>query len=87
MVLLGSFLLGELCRASVRTVTTVYRAVSGRPDALPGVVGAIRTLGQLIHDEADPLLCPKCGSKMKIISFVERHQTEVIEKILRHCGL
>jgi hypothetical protein len=24
---------------------------------------------------------------MKIISFIERHQTEVIEKILRHCGL
>jgi hypothetical protein len=24
---------------------------------------------------------------MKIISFIERHQREVIEKILRHCGL
>jgi hypothetical protein len=24
---------------------------------------------------------------MKIIAFLERHQTEVIEKILRHCGL
>jgi hypothetical protein len=36
---------------------------------------------------ADPLLCPKCGSEMKIIAFIERHQTEVIEKILRHCGL
>jgi hypothetical protein len=24
---------------------------------------------------------------MKIISFIEGHQTEVIEKILRHCGL
>jgi len=37
--------------------------------------------------EADPLCCPKCGSEMKIIAFIERHQTEVIEKILRHCGL
>jgi hypothetical protein len=37
--------------------------------------------------EADPLCCPKCGSAMKIISFIERHQTKVIEKILRHCGL
>jgi hypothetical protein len=37
--------------------------------------------------EADPLLCPRCGSEMKIIAFIERHQTEVIEKILRHCGL
>jgi len=24
---------------------------------------------------------------MKIISFIERHQSELMEKILRHCGL
>jgi hypothetical protein len=42
-------LLGELCRAAARTVTTVYRAASGRPDAAPGMVGAIQTFGQLIH--------------------------------------
>ena len=24
---------------------------------------------------------------MKVISFIEQHQPEVIEKILRHCGL
>ena len=42
-------LLGELCRAAARTVITVYRAVSGRPDAVPGMVGAIQTFGQLIH--------------------------------------
>jgi hypothetical protein len=24
---------------------------------------------------------------MRIIAFIARHQTEVIEKILRHCGL
>ena len=35
-------LLGELCRAAARTVITVYRAVSGRPDAVPGMVGAIQ---------------------------------------------
>ncbi len=28
--------------------------------------------------ETDPLLCPKCGGQMKIISFIERHQSEVI---------
>ena len=36
---------------------------------------------------SDPICCPKCGAEMKIIAFIERHQTEVIEKILRHCGL
>ncbi len=37
--------------------------------------------------EIDPLVCPKCGAEMKIISFIERHQSEVIEKILKHSGL
>ena len=36
---------------------------------------------------SDPLCCPKCGAEMKIIAFIERQQTDVIEKILRHCGL
>ena len=41
----------------------------------------------ILGNEVDPLRCPKCAGEMKIISFIERHQREVIEKILRHCGL
>ena len=37
--------------------------------------------------EIDPLSCPKCGAEMKVIAFLERDQSGVIEKILRHCGL
>ena len=37
--------------------------------------------------EVDPLECGKCGSEMKIISFIERDQRPVIERILRHWGL
>ena len=37
--------------------------------------------------EVDPLECPGCGGAMKIISFIERRQTDVIQRILRHCGL
>jgi hypothetical protein len=37
--------------------------------------------------EVDPLECPACGGKMKIISFIERGQSDVIERILRHCEL
>jgi len=37
--------------------------------------------------EVDPLSCPKCGGQMKIISFIERDRGDVIERILRHCGL
>ena len=37
--------------------------------------------------EVDPLVCAKCGGQMKIISFIERGQRDVVERILRHCGL
>jgi len=37
--------------------------------------------------EVDPLACPKCGQSMTVVSFIEPPQAEVIEKILRHCGL
>jgi hypothetical protein len=37
--------------------------------------------------EIDPLACPKCGGQMKVVAFIEPPQRDVIEKILRHCGL
>ena len=37
--------------------------------------------------EVDPLECSQCGSRMKVISFIERRQRDVVEKILLHCGL
>ena len=37
--------------------------------------------------EIDPLECPKCGGAMKVIAFIEPPQGDVIERILRHCGL
>ena len=37
--------------------------------------------------QVDPLQCPRCGSPMKIISFIEPTQPDVIQKILAHCGL
>ena len=35
--------------------------------------------------EVDPLTCPKCHGKMKILSFIEGE--EIIKKILKHLGL
>ena len=35
--------------------------------------------------EVDPLTCPRCGSEMEIIAFIE--QWAVIRKILQHLGL
>jgi len=37
--------------------------------------------------EVDPLRCPGCGGEMKIVSFIEKCQPAVVEKILRHGGL
>jgi hypothetical protein len=37
--------------------------------------------------EADPLTCPRCEAKKKIISFIETRQRDVIKQILRHRGL
>ncbi len=38
--------------------------------------------------EVDPLKCPRCGGQMRIISFIEKKdQADIIERILRHCGL
>ena len=37
--------------------------------------------------EVDPLECPGCGEKMRIVSFIEKKQSIEIERILRHCGL
>jgi hypothetical protein len=37
--------------------------------------------------EIDPLACPECGGAMKVVAFLEPPQADVIETILRHCGL
>jgi hypothetical protein len=37
--------------------------------------------------EVDPLSCPKCGGEMKVVAFIEPPQADLIEKIMRHCGL
>lgn len=48
-----------------------------------------RTWAMLIKRvyEIDPLACPQCGGIMKVVSFIDPPQAEVIEKILKHCGL
>jgi len=37
--------------------------------------------------EMDPLCCPECGGQMKVVSFIEPTQADMIEAILKHCGL
>jgi hypothetical protein len=37
--------------------------------------------------EVDPMSCPECGGQMQVVSFIEPPQADVIEAILKHCGL
>jgi Putative transposase len=65
------------------------RAARPAPEQGPRAREARKRWAAMIQQvyEVKPLLCPKCGGTMTIISIIERHQSEVIEKILRHCGL
>ena len=67
-----------------RSALAAQRLAVGGPRA-----GSVSTWARLIQRvwEVDPLTCPQCGGAMKIISFIERRQQDVIERILRHCGL
>ena len=63
---------------------------SGEPAApAPARSRASQTWAMLIKRvfEFDPLVCDKCGGTMKVVAFIEPPQGDVIEKILRHCGL
>ncbi len=67
---------------------TIERAAldAQKPGPRAGSVPTWAMLTKRVY-EADPLACPCCGAEMKIISFIERSQRDVIERILRHCGL
>ncbi|MCP4082821.1 MAG: hypothetical protein GY743_21550 [Planctomycetaceae bacterium] len=38
-------------------------------------------------DEVDSLECPDGGGAMRSVSFIERRQSDVFQRIFRHCGL
>ncbi len=50
----------------------------------PGARSLRRSWAQLIKRvyEVDPLVCPKCGAKIRIIAFIIAH--DVVDAILRH---
>ena len=65
-------------------------STSGKAAAsVPARCRASQTWAMLIKRvyEIDPMACPQCGGQMKVVAFLESPQGDVIEKILRHCGL
>ena len=37
--------------------------------------------------EIDPLECPRCRGQITVVAFIDPPQGDVIERILKHCGL
>ena len=64
-------------------------ASAGPSSEPPAAARCSQTWAMLIKRvyEVDPLSCPQCGGQMKVVAFLEPSQGEVIEEILRHCGL
>ncbi len=76
--------------ANVEEIKIDRSAVNAQKSAADGPrAGSLSTWAMLIKRvyEIDPLACPHCGAAMKIVSFIECRQRDVIERILRHCGL
>lgn len=76
----------------VRKKTEAEASAASSSEAVASAAAATRcsqTWAMLIKGvyEVDPLSCPECGGQMKVVSFIEPPQSDVIEKILQHCGL
>jgi len=71
-----------------------FRKKAGTDDQVPSLIESDASPGNFRNDWArlikkncnvDPLVCPQCNGKMRIISAIE--QADVIKKILKHLGL
>jgi hypothetical protein len=62
---------------------------SGEASSSSTATGSSQSWAMLIKRvyEVDPLCCPECGGQMQVVSFIEPPQADVIEAILKHCGL
>ncbi len=61
---------------------------SDQSDSLLPLAGSIsRGWAEMIKKiyEVDPLLCPRCGGQMSILTFIE--EPKIIDKIIRHLNL
>ena len=77
-------------RGMRRKQAEAVATASGEPAApAPPRSRANQTWAMLIKRvfEVDPLVCPNCGGAMKVVAFIKPPQGDVIEKIIKHCGL
>jgi hypothetical protein len=72
-----------------RAKTTATATGATDPGPTPNARTARRRWAGLIKRiwQVDPLTCPRCGGRMKILSFINPAQRDVIDRILTHGGL
>ena len=84
----------RLWRSYYSNKSSGLRKKAGTDDQVPALIDSdvsrkafrknwARLIQKIYH--VDPLICPKCQGKMRIISWIE--DEEVIKKILKHLGL
>lgn len=86
-------LLNDLCLCAVRTLVKSLQTATGL-ELMPGVVieDEITSVPQRgwaemirkVH-KVDPLCCPTCGGRMRIIAFIE--EPKIIDSIIGHLKL
>ncbi|MGI9474711.1 MAG: transposase [Rubripirellula sp.] len=77
---------GQVGQVESDKLTIDRLALDTQKSATGGTLSAWARLINRVY-EVDPLECPCCGGQMKIVSFIEGCQGDVIERILRHCSL
>ncbi|MHC4350955.1 MAG: hypothetical protein ACYS15_20845, partial [Planctomycetota bacterium] len=72
-----------------RAKTTATAADASNSGPTPTAHQARRRWAALIRQvwKVDPLVCPRCGGPIKIVSFINPDQRDVIDNILTHGGL
>ncbi|MHC4083537.1 MAG: IS91 family transposase [Planctomycetota bacterium] len=72
---------GRRAQADRNHVVEIHDDHTPRPVARRRWAALIKRIWQV-----DPLTCPRCGGRMKIVSFISPAQRDVIDRILDHGG-
>jgi hypothetical protein len=62
--------------------TTSSRSTTTTPRAASPIAALVKRIWQV-----DPLVCPRCTTRMKIVSFNQPTQRDLIQKTPKHYGL
>jgi hypothetical protein len=81
----GELIYANAHRGKVRKAIRVPIALEMLEEELPRV--ASKGWAEMIRKvyEVDPMICPRCGGRMKVVAFLTEHA--VVDRIIRHLEL